>query len=123
MSERHGFCFSSLSIFFDPRRREKHWSSKSKKKRRREEEEASPTFSFSPLFPAMASTAQDSSAPLRTEKKDEDVDESAFLGGSNEKLFFEPFFFFSNVHCAITPKGIEPFPTRFAPKTIPMKRV
>lgn len=38
----------------------------------------------------MASTAQDSSAPLRTEKKDEDVDESAFFLDKEER---EEFFF------------------------------
>ena len=33
----------------------------------------------------MASTAQDSSAPLRTEKKDEDVDESTFEKEGKER--------------------------------------
>lgn len=39
----------------------------------------------------MASTAQDSSAPLRTEKKDEDVDESTSWSGESS-FFFSLFF-------------------------------
>ena len=52
----------------------------------------------------MASTAQDSSAPLRTEKKDEDVDESAFSWRQEEESFFLSLSFF-NVDRAVTPKG------------------
>jgi len=44
----------------------------------------------------MASTAQDSSAPLRTEKKDEDVDESAFFLDKEER---EEFFFSLSFQC------------------------
>jgi hypothetical protein len=61
----------------------------------------------------MASTAQDSSAPLRTEKKDEDVDESAFFLDKEER---EEFFFslsLFNVDRAITPNGSERVPPYF----------
>ena len=46
----------------------------------------------------MASTAQDSSAPLRTEKKDEDVDESTSWS-TEWRLFFRVFSLSSLFHC------------------------
>lgn len=63
----------------------------------------------------MASTAQDSSAPLRTEKKDEDVDESAFFLDKEEReeFFFSLSLSLLNVDRAITPNGSERVPPYF----------
>ena len=72
----------------------------------------------------MASTAQDSSAPLRTEKKDEDVDESAFFGRQRMKDYFFPLFFQcrSRNHALEVRRKPSLFrPSR--PQEIPIKRV
>lgn len=105
-------------LFFFSRQREAFVEQK--KERRRRSLPLS-LFSSSPLRPAMASTAQDSSAPLRTEKKDEDVDESTYRTGKRgARLHFKRAFFY--VDRAITQIRSFPLPSRSSPGA-PIERV